>query len=218
MPPLTPAVVLSHRLALFGLLFGAFRVETLRFSRDSHHLIVGLTDRSLRVHHLDCGEECRAIRSAPGLLVDSGDRLDCGPDGRMVASTTAGGAVRLWDVREGETVAVLKGHEGPIRDVTLCPDGRSMVTVGQDGAVKVWNLILRSTVLELPADPGRAPTVAAFGPRGALLAIGNEDGTVVVRTGSEDLEFPGERPAPAAAGVARRPALGPAVIAAPRED
>src|SRR5262249_30823251 len=45
------------------------------------------------------------------------------PDGRTLASASADGTIRLWDVGTGKTVQNFKGHGGAVCCVVFSPDG-----------------------------------------------------------------------------------------------
>ena len=48
--------------------------------------------------------------------------------------------VRIWDMRNCQTVATARGHSGSITSCSFSPDDKQLVSVGQDGNVFVWNV------------------------------------------------------------------------------
>ena len=58
-------------------------------------------------------------------------------DGR-VASASADGTVRLWDVVLGDADNVLEGHKGEVTDVIQLEDGR-LVSCSADKTLRIWN-------------------------------------------------------------------------------
>jgi WD40 repeat protein len=61
-------------------------------------------------------------------------------DGRFAITGSDDGTVRLWDMRTGECVHLLKGHSQSVSSADLTPDGRFAVSSASDGAVRYWDL------------------------------------------------------------------------------
>ncbi len=72
------------------------------------------------------------------------------PDGSRIASGGFDRALRLWDYRTGQSVAVLRGHRFPIFDIQFSPDGDCIASC--DGStedvmssIKIWERHRRSS-------------------------------------------------------------------------
>jgi WD40 repeat protein len=88
--------------------------------------------------------------------------LAVSPDGRLVASSTRGGLVRLFEPAAGELIEPIHGHLNGVDGVAFSADGRRLVSasVGRE-ALKLWDVGTRQELL----------TLAGKGAGGGLAAI-----------------------------------------------
>jgi WD40 repeat protein len=98
------------------------------------------------------------------------------PDGGTLASASADGTVRLWDVARRAQVGALAGHDGRVDSVVFARDGRTLASASEDGTVRLWDVARRAQVHTLYHPP--QPTSVTFTPDGRTLATGGVDGTV----------------------------------------
>jgi uncharacterized caspase-like protein len=93
--------------------------------------------------------------------------LSFSPDGRMLASSSEDGTVKLWDVSKGEEARTLSGHTGTVYFAVFDSSGRFVVSGSEDGTVRLWE-----------AASGKF--------LGKLVAIGEQDWAVVSPEGLFD--------------------------------
>jgi WD40 repeat protein len=109
------------------------------------------------------------------------------PEGNVVASAGADGAVRLWDPVLGQQLRALTGHEGSVYDVRFSPDGLLLASAGSDRTARVWDARTGKQLLSLRGHTG-AVSAVAWGPDGLRLATWSPDGSVRLwdsRTGKQ---------------------------------
>jgi WD40 repeat protein len=119
----------------------------------------------------DSGIHVRAVGGGPnrgrpiviGAVVND---IAFDPTGRLLATATEKGVVRIWDAATGRPVGdPLVGHENFVNAVAFSPDGRTLASAGQDGTVRLW------TVASAPlGTPVARVSVLAQDPTGRLVA------------------------------------------------
>ncbi len=106
-----------------------------------------------------------------------------GPDGRHLASACKDRVIRIWEVKTGRLVHLLKGPSAV--SISYRPGGVFLAAGCVDGAVRIWDVeaeLLKQTIL---AHTGYVLAVA-YSRDGDLLASGAMDGAVHIwqaRTG-----------------------------------
>jgi WD40 repeat protein len=121
-------------------------------------------------------------------------RLAFAPDGKVLATGTEGGAIRLWDLDRRAPLGKPMEQKTSVRALAFAPNGKRLYSGGQDGKVHVWDV---STGKELSSFArGESPinVLVAF-PGGKQLAAGDEQGTACVwdlETNRAQKEFPGQ--------------------------
>ena len=78
---------------------------------------------------------------------------------RIVVSFGDIGEATVYDVRSGDLLFDLRGHEGPINSVSWSPDGRRIATGGDDLAVRVWEADTGELVTEILGHTGSVVNV-----------------------------------------------------------
>jgi WD40 repeat protein len=117
------------------------------------------------------------ITARPFASPAQGNAVAFSPDGRMVATGSADGNVRLWDAATQQEVGPpMSSDANPVAAVAFSPDGTLMAAGSADGNVQLWD-----TATEQEAGPARVAGAAevdtlAFSPDGKLLAAGGQDG------------------------------------------
>ncbi|GAA1002087.1 hypothetical protein GCM10009555_107770 [Acrocarpospora macrocephala] len=105
------------------------------------------------------------------------------PDGRLLATASLDGVVRLYGVRTGgypAAVATLRGHTQGVTSATFASGGRMLATASDDRTVRLWDLTD-------PRRPRAAATLTghtqgvrrvSLSPDGRILASASYDATV----------------------------------------
>ncbi|MFE3054586.1 TIR domain-containing protein [Nocardia sp. NPDC059239] len=170
------------------------KVVSIAVSPDGHRIVVGsagtapapgappdMTD-SLRMWdvetHVPFGN---AMQGHEGVVTG----VAFSPNGDRIVSCGTDGTVRLWDGNTGQPIRTLAGHTGWVEAVAFAGYDR-IVSTSVDGTLRVWNgrnqrsagHILRGQGILHGAsiDPG----TFSFAPDSKQMAVGTDDGKVVV--------------------------------------
>ncbi len=112
--------------------------RSLAWSRDSRWLAVGRGGGTVALWRRD------DFAADPLLLAGHGARVNAvgfHPRREVLASASADGSLRLWDVRQAETQAVslvLEGHDHWVWGVAFSPDGDRLVSASADRTLRLW--------------------------------------------------------------------------------
>lgn len=99
------------------------------------------------------------------------------PDESIVATGSADGTVRLWDMSTGSKMTELVGHDDWVREVAFSPDGKTLASASDDGKVILWDVARRTASRTLTGHTDWVFCIA-FSPDGKTLASGARDGEV----------------------------------------
>lgn len=99
-------------------------------------------------------------------------KVQTSPDGSLVATASADGAIRLWDAETMAARGELKGHGAAVFGLAFSADGSKLVTTGRDNSIRLWDVATRSEIGKLGEHPV-TPYNAAFTPDGKrVVSVG----------------------------------------------
>jgi hypothetical protein len=121
----------------------------------------------------------RRLPFAEAMKLPHGDiinRVAWSPDGRLLASGSLKGWVKIWDARTGDLIFQLQAQKRYVRCLAFSPDSRRLATGGEDNTVNVWDVETGQLLREFPTGPGTTMLLALeFSPDGHHLAAADHD-------------------------------------------
>lgn len=104
-------------------------------------------------------------------------RIGWSPAGRLLATPSTDGTVRIWDTDSGACLRTIRGQREAMFAAAFDPDGRILAT-GSDGGTSLWDV--DSGKLRNRLARGRWYAVA-FSPHGRILASADKLRVVTLR-------------------------------------
>lgn len=100
--------------------------------------------------------------------------LDVSPDGNYLATGSADGTVRIWNLQNTNLVYELKGHSKEVNAVSYSPNGRTLASGGADGVIVLWGTGNGSKIISKKGHKGWIRDVD-FSSDGSFLASCGDD-------------------------------------------
>ncbi len=95
--------------------------------------------------------------------------LSFSPDGKIFASASEDGTVKLWNAKPATLISTLTGHTGRVTSVSFHPKGKILASSSEDGTVKLWDVTRSTLITTIKAHHSWVRSVS-FSPDGQILA------------------------------------------------
>jgi WD40 repeat protein len=155
----------------------------IKFNNDGRRLVTGGDDGKIRIYDLAA---LLAARANPDIdthclhsLVGHTNWVfsaTYSPDERQLASTSADGTVRIWDLATGDCLHVLNHPHWTIRAI-FSPDGRKLIVSGMSADIYIWDPVSGKLIQTLTGHADWVWSIACS-PDGKTLYSAGEDRTI----------------------------------------
>ena len=185
-------------------------LRSLAFSPNGKELISRSDDSLIRVWNTRTGRLALEFRSAPPAFWEAAlqmDRVDeigelegpgggkahivssftYSPDGRLLATGSLGGTVRIRDMHTQSELAEIEAAEVPILAVGISGEEQTLALWAADRSVQLWDIVTAAKLRENRID-ARGVTCVSLFPEVEKVAIGNLSGKICIRELFEDGE------------------------------
>jgi WD40 repeat protein len=99
------------------------------------------------------------------------------PDGKFLATSDTKHKIHLWQIADGKTILVCKGHSSTVSSVAFSSDGKIIASGSYDNTIKLWDISTGECIITLKAHTDWVRSIA-FNPQGSTLVSGSKDNTI----------------------------------------
>lgn len=106
------------------------------FSPDSHFFCIAYAnDNGLKIYNID------TLQSEDlGLYCEFVSNITFNVNEEIFTSGSADGTITLWNLKTGEKVKELKGHEKSIKGFAYSFDGKRLASCSTDNTIRIWDI------------------------------------------------------------------------------
>jgi WD40 repeat protein/tetratricopeptide (TPR) repeat protein len=104
--------------------------------------------------------------------------VDFSADGKLLASGSVNGSIKLWNVSDWSLQQNIMTHENSsVHSVAFSPKGKILASGGSDSEITLWNVTSGERITSLEGHTSSIESIS-FSPSGTLLASGSRDNSV----------------------------------------
>jgi WD40 repeat protein len=136
-------------------------VLSVALTSDAQHVIAGTQDGTIVFWEVTSGRLLESLPAHAGPVPGLGPAVS--RHGRILASASLDGTVKLWDTRLRHLRHTLDGLTGGVWDVALSADDQLVASASQDGSVRLWSTATGEPTTTLTGHTGSVWDVSLSG-------------------------------------------------------
>lgn len=160
-------------------------IASIAFSPDGRWLASGSYDHLARVWEVETGICLRSLPGHTNLVAsvaftpqtDAAALSKTNFNEPLLVTASDDQTLKLWNIRTGECVRSLWGHQSWVQSVSFSPDGQFLVSGSRDQTVKLWDYRTGECLRTLEGHTHRVKAISIH-PQGTMIASASDDQTV----------------------------------------
>lgn len=107
------------------------------FTLDSKRIITSAKKR-MSIWDVDTGHCLKVIKTPAGDVAI----ISLSHDGDKIATTMKDSCkIQLWNIKSGECIGILDGHEMKVTSAIFCPNGKHILSTSYDKTIRLWDIL-----------------------------------------------------------------------------
>ena len=147
-------------------------IEIIFVTPDSQKVIAGSVDGTLKVWHLESGEEIFTLKGHGNIV----KYLAVTSDSKRLISSSENEAIKVWNLETGEELFSIINHKNSKNCLDVTLEGDYLISISLDNTLNVWNLRNGEIVATFTGDS--TLNSCAFAPDGVTIVAGEASGKV----------------------------------------
>jgi WD40 repeat protein len=169
-------------------------VSVIAFSPDGKTIASGSWDNTIRLWDSSNGRFIFKFLGYENIVNNAGEIIDLSstipnfgrnkvnsvvfnPNGKIIATSTNGGEIRLWNSSNRNLIYELKGHKSYVNEIVFSLNGEIIASASEDSTIRLWDSSNGRLIRTLIGHKGSVKSVG-FSPNGKIVASASEDSTI----------------------------------------
>jgi WD40 repeat protein len=170
--------VAAFKKPLFRILGKGANIYGSRWDPSGQRIVAGSLANGVLIYNGVNGVPAKSLGGHPGVGAND---VDLNTTGTRALSAGRDNAIGLWDLKKGQRISYLRGHEDWVTRVKFDPTGRYAASSSTDGTVRVWDVAGMKSVWRIDRmSPTGSPLAWVAG--GNLLATIGDDNYIHIFT------------------------------------
>lgn len=148
-------------------------ISGLSLHATGDYVLTTATDDHWAFSDIHTGKVLAKIADAQAVGAHSLTAAQFHPDGLIFGTGTSDSLIKIWDLKEHQSLATFPGHSGPVTAIAFSENGYYLATSAEDSTVKIWDLRKLKNIKTLQLDG--AVNDLTFDQSGQYLAVAGQD-------------------------------------------
>lgn len=155
-------------------------VTAVAFSPDGNLIATGSKDKTVKLWETSTGNEVRTLAGHASEITD----IHFTPDGKYLLSSNWDHTVKVWEILTGRMIRDFTTHQRMVKSVTVDEKG-TVFSAGAEREGYAWDMNTGDVKYTFRVDPGQYGPSLDLSPDGKYLAVGNDNGRILILNTSD---------------------------------
>lgn len=148
------------------------RINSICFSPNSHYILSGSNDATIRLLAVSNGKEINRFESNTGAIYS----VAFSPDGSFIAAGSFR-KIQFWELLSGKKIKEFEGHSSFVFSLCFFPDSRYLLSGSDDKTIKLWEVSSGKEIMQFKGHTKSVRSVC-LSSDGRFILSHSEDRTI----------------------------------------